>query len=214
MIMAIDLIQAEDVKRAKNAWDFVSGYLSECNGFERCQLLSTFKEVKTRANYPLASVCRWDSAEDWDNARAAARKDWEVIRVLRGSNTKFTGFTMDLVDGQEYNFSRNRNACVLLDVIYLDKSRMSGYAEMWNRCAAFMSSQPGYVNASLYQNQSLNDEIKFINIAEWDDAESLFHAAHTDEFNEIVEPFMEDFALYLTNRAGISSVPMPQGAVA
>lgn len=203
MIMSIDLIQAPDVKQTMVAWDFVSRFLSVAPGFERGQLVRTFREMNVRDSYELASVCRWSTADEWYDARSLARKNADIVAKLRGCEAKFTSFVMELVDGADYDFSRKRETCLLLDVIYLDRERVKSYAEMWHRCNAFMKTQPGYINASLYQNNSNDDEIKFINIAEWDREDSLLHAAHTEEFGRIVEPFKNDFALYLTNRAAL-----------
>lgn len=213
MIMSIDLIQTQGTKRAATTWDFVSRHLAACPGFKRGQLVQTFAEMNVRESYPLASICRWDSAEDWRQARSATRKNPEVVSRLRASQSKFIGFTMSCVDGNEYDFSRKSSACVLLDVIYLNRARTKSYAAMWNRCNAFMSTQPGYINASLYQNQSLDDDVQFINIAEWDKPESLTSAAHTDEFGSIVAPFKDDFALYLTNRIALRNVDIPEEAL-
>lgn len=213
MITSIDLIQAEDIKKAMQAWAFVSRKFSEFEGFENGQLVNIFRNLKVCENYALASICNWNSTEDWNHAKSAARRDPDVVRILRQSTAQFTGFTMNCVDGNEYNFSCNRSECIVLNVIHLESTCMPSYSEMWKRCDSFMSTQVGYLNAGLYQNQSLEDSVKFISIGEWNSSDSFLEAFHTDIFNEIVEPFNKEtgFAFDLTNRVGLCTKGVSEG---
>ncbi|MCY1035372.1 antibiotic biosynthesis monooxygenase [Corallococcus sp. BB11-1] len=199
-MMVIDLLETSDRALATSSWEAVCAFLSTQPGFRGGQLVETFQTLMPRTDWKLASLCAWDSAEDWERARAAVRSQPDLVSRLNAAGTRFTGFKMNLVDGAEYRFAPSSDRMVLLDIIYLPEERMAAYAAMWAEAARHMAQQPGYLNASLFQNTHLADSIQFINIAEWESAEALFHAVHTDRFMEIVDAFKTDFSLFLTRR--------------
>ncbi|MBB4266512.1 antibiotic biosynthesis monooxygenase family protein [Roseospira visakhapatnamensis] len=200
MIMVIDFLEASDLQRARETWWAVSGVLSRCAGFQDGQLLETFDTVQPRVGYPLASATRWDSAADWDQARAAARSDPKVLAILGASGTRFTSLKADLVDGRAFTFRGESPHMVLFDIVYLAPGQAEDYAAMWHEANAYMGARPGFVNASLHRSRAADDAIAFVNIAEWETTDLFFDAVHTARFAEIVESFKEDFSLLLTRR--------------
>ncbi|WP_437895464.1 hypothetical protein [Sorangium sp. So ce124] len=207
MVMVIDLLETSNRAAATSAWSAVCAFLSEQPGFEGGQLLETFQTLKPRTSWEMTSVCRWRSAEDWESARAAVRQNAELVAVLGAAGTKFTGFKMSLADGSPYLFSPPSGHMVLVDVIYLPEERMTAYAAMWAEAARYMSQLTGYVNSSLFVNKNLADEVKFINMAEWESAELFFAGVHSDRFMEIVDAFKSDFSLYLSRRVALVAPP-------
>ncbi|WP_437286194.1 hypothetical protein [Sorangium sp. So ce406] len=205
--MVIDLLEASDRPAAANAWRTVCAFLSEQRGFEGGQLLETFQTLRPRADWGMVSVCRWSSADDWERARAAARKNVELASVLRAARTRFTGFTMDLVDGSEYLFDPPSDSVILVDVVFLPEERMAAYAAMWAEAARTMRRLSGYVNSSLFRSKDLADEVKFINVAEWESVERFFDGIHSDRFTATVDPFKADFSLYLSRRVALFTPP-------
>ncbi|EPD41259.1 hypothetical protein N5D66_15695 [Delftia tsuruhatensis] len=203
MIMALDFIQSDHPAEAVAIWNLIATYFSGCDGFDRAQLVKVDQEYQTRSRYAFASLCKWSSASAWIAARDRARQDLAIIEVLHSGKVSFFGHTMRLIDGDDYVFSSDTKRCILLDVIYITNARVNNYKEMWNQCNAYMRTQPGYVKASLYQNQSDTDEVKFINIAEWNRTNDLIDATHTNRFSEIVADFKDDFALYFSHRLSI-----------
>jgi heme-degrading monooxygenase HmoA len=200
MVMVIDLLETSDRALATSTWNAVCAFLSKQHGFQGGQLLETFKTLMPRTNWELGSIVRWDSPEDWDRARAAVRSNPDLVALLTAAGTKFTGFKMDLVDGADFLFTPPSDRMVLLDIIYLPEERMTAYAAMWAEAASYMSQLPGYINSSLFRNKNLADQVKFVNVAEWESAETFFHAVHSDRFMEIVDAFKTDFSLYLNRR--------------
>lgn len=200
MMMVIDFLETSDPQRAKDTWWAVSGYLSQRAGFQEGQLVETFETVMPRIAYPFASITRWESGEQWDAARAAAKNDPEVLDTLANAGIRFTSMKMDLVDGREYVFGGASPRMVLVDIIYLEPEQIPGYAVMWSEANDFMGGQPGCVNASLFRNRDPDDPIKFVNLAEWETREQFFDVVHTERFGEIVEPYKTNFALLLTMR--------------
>ncbi|WP_437915295.1 antibiotic biosynthesis monooxygenase [Sorangium sp. So ce302] len=207
MVMVIDLLETRNRPVAADAWRAVCSFLSEQPGFEGGQLLEIFQTLRPRTGWEMVSVCRWSSAEDWERARAAVRQNAELVSVLGAAGTKFTGFKMDLVDGSEYRFRPPSGNMVLVDLMFLPEERMAAYAAMWAEAAQTMSQLAGYVNSSLYRTRNLADEVKFINVAEWDSAERFFAGVHGDRFVSIVEPFKSDFALHLSRRVALYTAP-------
>lgn len=208
MTMVIDFIETTNRDGAAAAWKAVSAFLATREGFRAGDLLQTGKTLMPRADYPLASVCAWD-AGTWEAARAAARAEPLVERALAGTDARFRGIQAELVDGGAFVFRPASGFMMLIDMIFLRPDQIEGYAAMWRDAADYMSTRPGYVNAGLYRNADASDELAFVNFAEWESEEIFFAAVHTDRFMEIVEPYKENFALYLSTRVAHQAAACP-----
>ena len=67
----------------------------------------------------------------------------------------------------------------------------------WDRVAAYMRRQPGFVRTRLYRAISPGARFHLINVAEWDSAAQFEAAVSSEEFRELAEGAVPHYpALY------------------
>lgn len=66
----------------------------------------------------------------------------------------------------------------------------------WERVADYMRRQPGFISTRLHRAVAPEARFSLINVAEWESAEHFYSAAASEEFKELVEPYMEVFPHY------------------
>jgi len=206
MIQVIDLIETNDVEATKTLWRQVGLFLAEQPGYVSGTLLETFETVHPTADYKLTSFCQWETDEDWQRARSAAKANPVLSKLLAESEAKFTAFKGVLHDGHDTSEgTQGHQNMVLVDVIQLSNERMDGYAAMWQNAKNFMKDKHGYVAANLYRTVDEDNPIKFINMPEWISPDLFTGSLKTPEFFSIVDEYKEDFALYLSKK--VMSIP-------
>ncbi len=84
----------------------------------------------------------------------------------------------------------------LINPFEVPKGKEEDCLKMWEEGAEFLKNQPGYINTKLHQTILEDSKFRFINIAEWETAESFFNAVQTEEFQSIVEGAMESYPHY------------------
>ena len=64
-------------------------------------------------------------------------------------------------------------------------TRDEDFLRGWERAAAYMREQPGFVNTSLHRALAPDARFRFINIAEWESPQDFQAAVTSDQFREI-----------------------------
>lgn len=200
MIYIFDLITTPHVENTIKLWGSIGELLSTHKGFLGGQLLETQQSIHPRDDYKLSSFCIWESNEDWQNARKKVKQNAEVTQLLGSNESKFHPFYAELIAGKGFHLKQPQDEMILIDIVYLPPERMDGYINMWNKAKEYMENKTGYINASLYKTIDLSNEMKFINVAEWQSFEVFDAALNNEEFITILGEYKNDFALYLSKR--------------
>ena len=85
---------------------------------------------------------------------------------------------------------------ILINPFEVPQGQEADCLAFWEKAAAFMKQQPGFIATRLHQALSPEARFYFINIAEWQSAADFQAAVGSDEFKRIIEPFMEVFPHY------------------
>ena len=67
---------------------------------------------------------------------------------------------------------------------------------MWEKAAAYMRRQPGFVSTNLHRALSPDARFTFINVAEWESAAHFQAAIDSEEFQQLSAGSMEAFPHY------------------
>ncbi len=87
---------------------------------------------------------------------------------------------------------------ILINPFEVPKGKEDECLAFWEKVARYryMKGQPGFISTRFYRALSSGAKFYYINIAEWE-SEEHFQAAHTNqEFQRLVEPYMEIFPHY------------------
>ncbi len=206
MIYIFDLITTPEVENTIKLWRSIGKLLSANKGFLGGQLLETQQSIHPRKDYKLSSFCIWENNDDWQNARAKVKQNTEVIKLLGSNESKFHPFYAELIAGKGFHCKQPKDEMILIDIVYLPPERMDGYINMWNKAKAYMEHKSGYINASLYKTIDSSNEMKFINIAEWQSFDVFDTALNNEEFIAILGEYKNDFALYISKRKHLLNI--------
>ncbi|MGC0239402.1 antibiotic biosynthesis monooxygenase family protein [Arthrobacter sp. SD76] len=76
---------------------------------------------------------------------------------------------------------------VLLNQFFVEPNDVEGFLAAWEKDAAFMSHQPGFIRTQLHRG--LEGSTVFVNYAEWESAAALAAAVSTPTFREGMERY-------------------------
>jgi heme-degrading monooxygenase HmoA len=85
---------------------------------------------------------------------------------------------------------------ILINPFGVPKGREDECLAFWEKAAAYMKRQPGFIATRLHRAISPEARFHFINVAEWQSAEHFQAAVGREEFKRLVEPYMEVFPHY------------------
>lgn len=85
---------------------------------------------------------------------------------------------------------------ILINPFEVPPGREDECLTFWERVAAFMRRQPGFISTRLHQALNPGARFHFINLAEWATAEDFQAATASPEFLALVGPYMELFPHY------------------
>jgi heme-degrading monooxygenase HmoA len=85
---------------------------------------------------------------------------------------------------------------ILINPFEVPKGREDECLAFWEKAAAYMRRQPGFIATRLHRALSPEARFHFINIAEWESAAHFQRAIGNEEFNRLIEPYMEIFPHY------------------
>lgn len=66
----------------------------------------------------------------------------------------------------------------------------------WEKIAVYMKKQPGFISTKLHKAVVPWARFQLVNIAQWESAEHFEAVANSEEFKQMVEPYMEVFPHY------------------
>lgn len=85
---------------------------------------------------------------------------------------------------------------ILMNPFEVPEGREDECLAFWERAAEYMKRRPGFISTRLHKAVAPGARFHFINVAEWASVEDFHAAVETDEFKEIVAPYMEVFPHY------------------
>ena len=85
---------------------------------------------------------------------------------------------------------------ILINPFEVEKGKESEVLAFWEKAADFMKQQPGYVATRLHRTVVPWSRFHYINIAEWESIEHFENVMNSEEFKELVGPYMEKFPHY------------------
>lgn len=65
---------------------------------------------------------------------------------------------------------------VLINVFEVPQGKVRETIKMWEEAREFLQTQPGYISTNLHESLDDSARFKFINVAEWENAESFQNA--------------------------------------
>jgi heme oxygenase (mycobilin-producing) len=80
---------------------------------------------------------------------------------------------------------------VLINAFEVPKGKEDECLAFWEKAAAYMKRQPGFIATRLHRALSPEARFHFINVAEWESAEHFQRAVGSKEFQLLIEPYME-----------------------
>ncbi len=85
---------------------------------------------------------------------------------------------------------------ILINPFEVPKGREDECLAFWEKAAAYMKRQPGFISTRLHRAISPEARFYFINVAEWESAEHFQKAVGSEEFKRLTEPYMAVFPHY------------------
>ncbi len=85
---------------------------------------------------------------------------------------------------------------VLINPFEVPKGREEEALAFWDRVAAFMRRQPGYIATRLHKAVSPDARFTYVNVAEWETAEHFQKAVSSAEFLELTAGSQERLPHY------------------
>jgi heme-degrading monooxygenase HmoA len=80
---------------------------------------------------------------------------------------------------------------ILINPFEVPKGKEDACLVFWEKAAAYMKRQPGFIAARLHRAISPEARFHFINIAEWQSPEHFQAAIGSEEFQRLITPYME-----------------------
>ncbi|MFZ5448635.1 MAG: antibiotic biosynthesis monooxygenase family protein [Thermodesulfobacteriota bacterium] len=80
---------------------------------------------------------------------------------------------------------------VLINPFEVPKGKEEECLAFWEKAAAYMKRQPGFISTRLHRALSSEARFHFINIAEWESAAHFQAAVGSEEFQQLIKPYME-----------------------
>jgi heme oxygenase (mycobilin-producing) len=74
---------------------------------------------------------------------------------------------------------------IVINPFEVQEDRRGQALEAWDRIAAYMERQDGFVSARLHRSIDPRSRFAFVTVAEWDSAEKFAAAFRSDEFVEL-----------------------------
>jgi len=84
----------------------------------------------------------------------------------------------------------------LINPFEVPQGREDECLAFWEKAAEYMRRQPGFVSTKLHKAIVPGVRFHFVNIAEWESIEHFQRAAASQEFKELVDPYMNVFPHY------------------
>ena len=82
-------------------------------------------------------------------------------------------------------------AVVLINAFEVPKGKEDECLTFWEKAAAYMKRQPGFIATRLHRAVLPDARFHFINVAEWESAAHFQAAVGSTEFQQLIEPYME-----------------------
>ena len=80
---------------------------------------------------------------------------------------------------------------ILINSFEVTQGREDECLVFWEKAAAYMKRQPGFISTHLHKALSPEAKFHFVNIAEWESAAYFQAAVTSEEFQRLIEPYME-----------------------
>jgi heme-degrading monooxygenase HmoA len=85
---------------------------------------------------------------------------------------------------------------ILINPFEVPRGKEEDCVAFWEGAAEYMRRQPGFISTRLHRAVAPGARFALINVAEWESAERFYAATASEEFNKLVEPYMEVFPHY------------------
>jgi heme-degrading monooxygenase HmoA len=85
---------------------------------------------------------------------------------------------------------------ILINPFEVPKGKEDECLAFWEKAAAYMKRQPGFISTRLHRAVSPEAKFHFINVAEWQSAAHFHAAVGSEEFKRLTEPYMAVFPHY------------------
>ena len=79
---------------------------------------------------------------------------------------------------------------ILINPFEVPKGKEDECLAFWEKAAAYLKQQPGFISTRLHRALSPEARFHFINIAEWQSAELFQAAVGSAGFQRLIEPYM------------------------
>jgi heme-degrading monooxygenase HmoA len=94
----------------------------------------------------------------------------------------------------------------LINAFTVPPEESERFLQRWKDNARIMADQPGFIRARMYRSLLDDVELRFINVAEWDDKKALDEAIANPEFRASVQRVLDDPDLHITPRPVVYQV--------
>lgn len=82
---------------------------------------------------------------------------------------------------------------ILINVFEVPDGKSAEAMVFWDRVAAFMRTQPGFVSTRLHRAVVPWARFQLINVAEWESVDHFETVKNSDAFRQMVGPYMQEF---------------------
>ena len=84
-------------------------------------------------------------------------------------------------------------AVILINPFEVPEGKEEDALAFWEKAADFMRRQPGYLSTRLHKSIVSWARFHYINIAEWESVEHFENVMNSEEFKNLVGPYMKEF---------------------
>ena len=74
--------------------------------------------------------------------------------------------------------------CTVIVAYEVNAEDVDKFVNAWEKAQHHLKKQPGFVSTSLYQAESANPHFRFVNVAQWEDADQFRAATQSTKFHE------------------------------
>jgi heme-degrading monooxygenase HmoA len=85
---------------------------------------------------------------------------------------------------------------VLINPFEVPEGSEAECLEFWEEAAQYMRRQPGFISTQLHEAMLPASRFYYINVACWESEQHFQAAVDSDEFKQLVGPYMEKFPHY------------------
>ena len=87
-------------------------------------------------------------------------------------------------------------AVILINPFEVAEGKQDDALAFWEKAADFMRQQPGYISTRLHSAVVPWARFHYINVAEWESIEHFENMMNSEEFKNLVGPYMKEFPHY------------------